>query len=152
MDVVYHEDAIRDLEGISKYYKAHVDQSKVNEIVARIRHVIVSRARVGFSQAAFYNADDDAYVYEQLAAPGSCFALCAATHGSAAGTGAGDPVPDGGEFFVRYGDCTAGGWGKDVSLRRKCWRRWRGAIGARAWVECRQRVVTDRGQALHFAG
>ena len=61
MDVVYHEEALRDLDEISQYYLARAGQKKADEIVARIREVIVARARVAFGKAAFYNVDDDVY-------------------------------------------------------------------------------------------
>ena len=61
MDVVYHEEALRDLDEISGYYRDHAGQTKAEEIVDRIREVIAARARVEFGKAAFYNVEDDVY-------------------------------------------------------------------------------------------
>ena len=61
MDVVYDEQALRELEQTSVYYTSVAGEAKAGEIIARIRSVIVARARVGFGKAAYYNVDDDIY-------------------------------------------------------------------------------------------
>ena len=61
MDVVYDEQALAELEQAANYYASVASQPKADEIIARIRSVIVARARVGFGKAAFYNVDDDVY-------------------------------------------------------------------------------------------
>ena len=61
MDVVYDERALRELDQASQYYAAAAGEAKAREIIARIRSVIVARARVGFGKAAYYNVDDDVY-------------------------------------------------------------------------------------------
>jgi hypothetical protein len=61
MHVIYDERALHELEQASIYYASVAGEAKAREIIARIRRVIVARARVGFGKAAYYNVDDDIY-------------------------------------------------------------------------------------------
>jgi hypothetical protein len=95
MDVVYDERALRELEQASQYYAAVAGEAKADEIIARIRSVIVARARVGFGKAAFYNVDDDVYEVPvpafRMSFPTNCIITPSSSSQSPIPSGATDP-------------------------------------------------------------